>query len=502
MNHPRPAMNAMAIAMVRNEADVIEAFARHALHFVDLLVVIDNRSTDGTRDILQALRREGLRILLVDDPVCGHFQSEKVTYIYRKVVPLYQPELVYLLDADEFLHVPDRATLETALAGLAPGSIGLLPWQTYVPAPGQDPAALRLDPLGAMARRRRHENPQYYKAVIRRLAADDTQLVIDQGNHGVRRSDGRAVPATLVEGAAIAHLPVRSAEQLTAKVVNGWHACILRNRHHNVPGEAYQWRELYDRIVQGRPLDDATLAEVALGYAQRPQAPGAPAAEIVSDPVVARYGPLRHLALGRHSAMAKVALSLEGYLQAQAVVVGSAHEPAEIDLAPVADLVDLWQARRIASTPAGRPWLAELQARDAAIQPAVDANADLLLAPRLPLTDSLALAAAFAGGATVPVILWPDRPRRGSELRAELEAWATAGYGPDLLLTLGLRALASFAALRHGAFVLRPLDAASHQRAQAVRELFLQLAAAPHAWTDPQPQHVGHALQPLGLAAV
>lgn len=132
---PRAPMSALAISMVKNEADIIEACVRHNLHFVDLFVVIDNGSTDGTRQILEALRKEGLPLLIFDDPVFGYFQSEKTTEVYRRVVPVFQPELVYLLDADEFIRAPDRLNLEDVLHQVPLGGQALLPWMTHIPDP-------------------------------------------------------------------------------------------------------------------------------------------------------------------------------------------------------------------------------------------------------------------------------------------------------------------------------------------------------------------------------
>jgi len=496
-------MSALAIAMVKNEADIIEAFVRHNLHFVDLLVVIDNQSTDGTREILQALRREGLPLLVVDDPVFGHFQSEKVTLVYRKVAPVFQPELVYLLDADEFLRAPSRGALETVLGDLHPGTVALLPWMTYLPVTECSAEQVRADPLGAMTRRRRREEPTYYKAVIRRRAEDDSTLVIEQGNHAAHLAAERSSLVTVtVQGAALAHIPVRSVDQLSAKVINGWQACMVRNRHRHVPGEAYQWQALYEHLVQGHTLSTETLAEVALGYAQQPRSGRNVAADAIDDPVLARYGALRYLGLGRHAALAKVALSHEAYLRHQNE--REAQHGLALDLAPVCDLLSSLPARSLAATPAGRAWLTELRAIHPELSVTNDCDADVLLAPELSLSDSLMLAAQSGGSIGSRVLSWPDRARSSDELRQELEAWAGHGFEPDLLQSMAFRALASYAAVRHGALILRPVKSATGPRSSAVRELLCTMANAPHFWIDPRSRRIRYPLETLdlGMAAL
>ena len=52
------------LAMVRNEADVIEWWIRYNLRVLDCLRVVDHQSLDNTVEILEALRDEGLPIVL------------------------------------------------------------------------------------------------------------------------------------------------------------------------------------------------------------------------------------------------------------------------------------------------------------------------------------------------------------------------------------------------------------------------------------------------------
>ena len=43
------------VAMVRNEAELVEAFVRHNLTLLDGMLIVDHNSTDSTSSILASL---------------------------------------------------------------------------------------------------------------------------------------------------------------------------------------------------------------------------------------------------------------------------------------------------------------------------------------------------------------------------------------------------------------------------------------------------------------
>jgi len=64
-------MRLIGVAMVRNEADIVEAFVRHNLTVLDAMVVVDHGSLDGTEEILALLQREGLPLRVIRDASPG-----------------------------------------------------------------------------------------------------------------------------------------------------------------------------------------------------------------------------------------------------------------------------------------------------------------------------------------------------------------------------------------------------------------------------------------------
>lgn len=284
-------VEALGIAMVKNEADVIEAFVRHNLGVVDALAIVDNDSVDGTREILVQLQQEGLPIILFDDPVVGHFQAERMTAVYRKVVPTFKPRFVFLLDADEFIVASSRAELYAQLRVMRPGTQAQYRWRTYIPAP-TGPEGDASDPLRSITYRKVVEDP-WWKAVIVTKPKIDMKLKIMQGNHRVKYA-GRMLHRVKLRDAAIAHFPVRSVDQITGKILVGWIAMLERNRQGRPlrRGTNFHWKVLYERIIRGTGLTTEDLTREALRYGQLSGAEFKWPQDVVRDPVVPAYAKL------------------------------------------------------------------------------------------------------------------------------------------------------------------------------------------------------------------
>jgi hypothetical protein len=137
-------MRLFGMAMLRNEADIVEAFVRHNLTILDGIAIVDHASFDGTTEILARLRSEGLPLRIVRDPNPGFFQAERMTVVAREVFAHENADFVFALDGDEFLKVASREALEQALSNVPAGSHASLHWLTYVPQSFDEDRAVEL----------------------------------------------------------------------------------------------------------------------------------------------------------------------------------------------------------------------------------------------------------------------------------------------------------------------------------------------------------------------
>lgn len=316
-------IEALGIAMVKNEADVIEAFVRHNLRYMDALVVADNDSVDDTREILVQLQREGLPVILFDDPIVGHFQSEIVTAVYRKVVPKFKPRFVFLLDADEFIVTPSREALYAQLRTMRPGTQAQYCWRTYIPAPTGLESDVA-DPLRSITHRRAKERP-WWKPVIVTNPKIDMKLRIKQGNHDVKYA-GRSLRKAKLRDATIAHFPVRSVDQFTSKILVGWIANLERNRYRLDLAHAVHWKVVYDRIIRGPSFTAEDLTREALKYADFSGTELAWPRDIVRDPVAPGYGRLTAQPAIGCTPLQKVVRSIDRIFNPNADVSGLASD--------------------------------------------------------------------------------------------------------------------------------------------------------------------------------
>jgi hypothetical protein len=242
-----------AISMVRDEADIIRYTLAHLeAQGVDRFIVLDNGSTDGTREILEQFSCE-----IVDDPEPGYYQDRKMTELARRVTEGW----VLPFDADELWYSPDGRTLAEVLApparwirGNVVSAVEYKHWPTPWDMPG-DP-----DPFTRMIWR--DEEPHHLHKVAFRASAD---VFVHMGNHhvsfGSYHPDKPEQPSDLGRGLLeLRHFPYRSFAQFARKVRNGrqaYEAATTVDRTtiagHELTGT--HWKEM-------GALDDNELAEL------------------------------------------------------------------------------------------------------------------------------------------------------------------------------------------------------------------------------------------------
>jgi hypothetical protein len=279
-------MRSVAVACVKNEIDIVEAFVRHALALADHLIVLDNGSQDGTTDILDALVKEGLSLEVLEDPSPGHYQSQRMTCLMREhAVGRCDADWVLLLDADEFLVVAQGASLLPK--GAATDRPLLLPWRTYVPDESDD--ASEENPLVRMRRWRVADQWEPIKVMVPRALAALPNASLVQGNHGID-VDARRCDPRPHGGVWVAHFPLRSPGQYAMKIAMNslqYHAMATRDWE-----SGHHYQAPFELLKQDLDAFNAGFIDVARRHGLPVEAP----LELptVVDPLPYLGGPLRY----------------------------------------------------------------------------------------------------------------------------------------------------------------------------------------------------------------
>jgi glycosyltransferase involved in cell wall biosynthesis len=127
-------MKLVAIARVKDELDIIEAFVRHHAQHFDKLIVLDDGSSDGTYQVLQQLRSVYRDLVVLRQPTIGYMQAEYMTLLLRMAVDKFGADWVAPLDADEFIEPADGLLLRQVLVGCQP-AVYRLRWSNFVWSP-------------------------------------------------------------------------------------------------------------------------------------------------------------------------------------------------------------------------------------------------------------------------------------------------------------------------------------------------------------------------------
>lgn len=222
----------VAVALARDEADVVEGWVRHHFHEVDHIFIADNLSSDGTREILDALVAEGLPLTVIDDPDPAYLQSRKTSMLARMAADMFGPDDLYIcpIDLDE-LWISRTDRLRVTLPAL-PWDVVQVPIYNHICTALDEPGD---DPFATMVWRQRDAQHPLGKVAFRY----QPDVVVHQGNHGVTLPYPGPLGVLTEPLLELRHFPVRSPDHMVKKARNG--TAAYRAAHEADPDMPRDW---------------------------------------------------------------------------------------------------------------------------------------------------------------------------------------------------------------------------------------------------------------------
>ncbi len=213
-------MKLVMTLLARNEADIVDAQIAFHLHAgVDFVIATDNRSDDGTTEILERYARAG-SLHLLRESGDDMRQDEWVTRMARLAATDFGADWVINSDADEFWW-PRGGTLKEIFE-LVPERFGVIRgcWRHFLPRLEGDPFFAERMTVRLCVPAHPGDKSTIYHAHQKVAHRADPSVVVEAGNHNA--SGTLLEPFRTWYPIEILHFSIRSIDQMRRKAKGGW----------------------------------------------------------------------------------------------------------------------------------------------------------------------------------------------------------------------------------------------------------------------------------------
>lgn len=254
-------MTLVMTLLARDEADIVEHWLEFHLNAgADFVIATDNRSEDGTTDVLERYARDG-HLHLVREPGQDLRQGEWVTRMARLAATQFGADWVINSDVDEFWW-PRGPSLRDVLEAVPPryGTVSAF-LRVFVPRPDGSERFFERMTVRFSALAPINDPASLYKPIRKVIHRSHPEIRVTRGNHAL--VDSPFAPLRGWFPIEVFHFPLRSVEQCERK------ARLQRAawEHIDRPPTAYH-AAMFEALAQGeiagyyatQVVDDAEVA--------------------------------------------------------------------------------------------------------------------------------------------------------------------------------------------------------------------------------------------------
>ncbi len=208
-------MKLVMTLLARDEVDIVESWLSFHLNAgADFVVATDNRSEDGTTEVLESYARQGY-VHVIREAGEDLRQDEWVTRMARLAATEFGADWVINSDADEFWW-PRGASLRDVLDAVPPryGTVGAF-LRTFPPRPGDgelfaERMTVRFSALAPI-----NDPASLFKPIRKVVHRADPEVRVARGNHALVESS--LAPLRGWFPIEVFHFPLRTPEQCARK---------------------------------------------------------------------------------------------------------------------------------------------------------------------------------------------------------------------------------------------------------------------------------------------